>query len=390
MPLTVLHLLPDLAVGGGQVIVRNQIGAAPHGERHIVVSLRGGPLESSFRSTGVAFHVLDVHRRRDLPAACGRLARLARQLEVDVLHVSNTPVERLMAQVVGATLRRPVVNSFMAIATSHQPRRAGEPWRAFAARRLGNIANRVSARTNIAAMTALSDVSRQSHAQALGLPASRIDVVFPGVPDGDPPTPSEMEARRRELDLGGAFPVLICIGRVEPNKGQRDLLPAVLHLSERHPKLRLLVAGEGEDREPLSAAFAAKGVGRHVSFLGRRDDVPALCALSDIVVSTASHEGFGMAVLEAMAARCAVVSYVTDAVAVGEFVDDGVHGRLVAPDPDALAAAIDDLASDEPRLRACAEAAHERATMLSAARAAGVMDGIYRRVTARQAQDDGT
>jgi glycosyltransferase involved in cell wall biosynthesis len=236
----------------------------------------------------------------------------------------------------------------------------------------------VLARAATDRLVALSDTVRRAHAEALGLPCSRIDVVHPGVPSAAPAHPEQLAALRRELRLGDAYPVLLSVGRIEANKGQRDLVPMLARVVSRFPSARLLVAGDGEDREPLAVAMAAAGLDRHATVLGRRDDVAALAEVADMLLSTAHHEGFGMAVLEAMAAGCAVAAYDNDFVAIREFVTDGVSGRLVPEDPAALADAVVGLAADRARLVATGVAARDAAGRFSAARSAQRYGEIYR------------
>jgi glycosyltransferase involved in cell wall biosynthesis len=205
-----------------------------------------------------------------------------------------------------------------------------------------------------------------------------------------PSPPTEALIRTRaDLGLEGAYPVLLSVGRLEANKGQRELVPAFATVAGHHPSARLLIVGEGEDHRALVDEVAAAGLAGQVSVLGRRSDVPVLAALSDVFVSTAHHEGFGMAVLEAMAAGCAVVAYSSDAVAIGEFVEDGVTGRLVAEHPGPLALAIVEVVDDRSALAEMGRRAAAAAAEHTATRSAEAMAAVYRGVAAARSRPRG-
>lgn len=382
-PITVLHLLPDLAVGGGQVIVRNLVSQDVADIRHVVGALADGPLRDSFRASGAPLVVARATRRTGALALLSQVRDVVEWVstfDVDVIHANNTPLDRSVAQAAGAWCRRPVVNTLMAVASSHRPRRQDEALAPFVRRRAGNLANRVLFRSNIAQVTALSRAVARAHAQALRLPVERIAVVGPGLPDVPHPAAAEVTSTRSALGLDGSYPVLLSVGRLERNKGQNELVEAFEQVAHRQPAAHLLLVGEGEDRDLLIDQISASGLTGRASVLGRRDDVPVLAALSDVFVSTAHHEGFGMAVLEAMAAGCAVVAYTNEAVAIGEFVEDGVSGRLVEERPDRLAEAILDLVGDRAALTRAGEAAAAAAAERTVARSAAAMADIYRRV----------
>jgi glycosyltransferase involved in cell wall biosynthesis len=148
--------------------------------------------------------------------------------------------------------------------------------------------------------------------------------------------PVPPDARPRDVSPVRA---LLAVGRLEPQKGYDVLVRAVAEL----PEVRLDIAGEGGQRRLLEELIGALGVGDRVRLLGQRDDVPALLARADAFVHSARWEGFGLVLLEAMAAALPIVA--TEAGAVPEVV--GETALLVPPDdPAALADAIRRLVAD--------------------------------------------
>ena len=108
------------------------------------------------------------------------------------------------------------------------------------------------------------------------------------------------------------------------------------------------MVGEGPDREMLERTIDELKIRDGVTMLGRRDDMPAVYASLDIMVSSSRQEGLPMAILEGMASSLPLV-----ASAVGEVptvVADGVTGLLVpAEDAELLAAGILELLGDRAK-----------------------------------------
>ena len=99
------------------------------------------------------------------------------------------------------------------------------------------------------------------------------------------------------------------------------------------------MAGEGELRPALERIVRKKKLDPAVRFLGYRNDVAAVLASLDIFVHPSLWEGFGLAILEAMAAGKPVIA--TNVSAIPELVLDGYTGILVPPeDPAKLSRAI--------------------------------------------------
>jgi glycosyltransferase involved in cell wall biosynthesis len=108
------------------------------------------------------------------------------------------------------------------------------------------------------------------------------------------------------------------------------------------PDAQLVIAGEGPERDYLAALAGDLGVAGRVILHGFESNIPALLRQFDVYVHPATDEPFGIAVLEAMAAKKTVIATAVDGVP--EIVTDGVTGILVpARDADALASALADV-----------------------------------------------
>jgi glycosyltransferase involved in cell wall biosynthesis len=162
-------------------------------------------------------------------------------------------------------------------------------------------------------------------------------------------------------------------------KGQQELVPAMAKVVASLPGATLLLVGDGENRAKLERLIDEHGLRGRVRLLGHRQDVAALLQLADGLISASRSEGFGMAVLEAMAAAKAVVAVHTPAFE--EFARDGHSAVFVArQDRELLADAIVDVFGDRRRVAALGEAARQDAERFRVEHTAARLLDILERV----------
>lgn len=175
----------------------------------------------------------------------------------------------------------------------------------------------------------------------LGIAAPwKITPIPNGIPQPSPTSPQRRAAVRAELGASDNTILLVTHGRLAPEKGLEDLLQAFSKIASRTDReIRLILAGTGPLRDPLEKAAARMGISGQVTFLGFRQDVTELLAASDIVVLPTWREGLSIALLEAMAAGCCIVT--TSISPNREPTQNGLGALLVPPQaPDRLAEAI--------------------------------------------------
>lgn len=198
--------------------------------------------------------------------------------------------------------------------------------------------------------------------ERVGLPAGKVEVIHYGLDEPphpwgtNPPDPVPADAR-----------VLLCVCRLEPQKGVDVAIRAVEDVPDAH----LVVLGEGPQRPELERLG-----GDRVHLLGRVPDVTAWLRRADLLVHPVRWEGFGLALLEAMLASLPVVA--TRVSSIPEIVVEGETGLLVPPDdPSALAAAVNRVLA-EPGGYGAAGRARARAEF-SVARMADRTLAVYER-----------
>lgn len=115
------------------------------------------------------------------------------------------------------------------------------------------------------------------------------------------------EMTRARLNIAPDRPVVLQVGRMEPQKAPVLLVEAFAQVLRRHPDALLLFAGDGELRPQVESAIVKHGLQRNVRILGFRDDIPDLLAAADLFAFSSLWEAMGRAMVEAMLMGRAVV-----------------------------------------------------------------------------------
>jgi len=159
---------------------------------------------------------------------------------------------------------------------------------------------------------------------------------------------------------GSEGPTILAVGRLHEVKGQDVLIAAMPRILASVPKARLVLAGDGPNRQPLAEQVGALGLGEAVAFIGEVDAaaVRAWFAAADVVVVPSRSEGTPLALLEAMASETAVVASEVGGIPDVVGSDAAV---LVEPEaPEALADAVIALLRDPARRRRLADRGRAR------------------------------
>ena len=194
-----------------------------------------------------------------------------------------------------------------------------------------------------------------------GVARERISVCHNSVAPAAPVGAEEVEALRRKLGLVEGERVILSVGRLSLEKGHTDLVEALGELRRMSPALnfKLVIAGEGPERERAERAAVAAGVADRIIFAGHTNDVRPFYALADVLTLPSHSEGSPLVLLEAMAADLPVVA--TRVGGVPEIVIDEESALLVAPrDARALASALERALTDEGLARTLAANASAR------------------------------
>jgi len=200
-----------------------------------------------------------------------------------------------------------------------------------------------------------------------GVPAERARLLYNSIvaPELPPSRDAARGALRAEFGLPDDALVVGMVARLFENKGQAELLEAMLPILRRDRRAHLLLIGSEYPKphgltERLAETARAGGVLPQVHLPGYRGDVPRILDGLDLFAHPSRSEPFSLAILEAMAHELPVVAWCEGGPA--EIIIDGQTGILVAPlDIDGLTAALDGLLGDGARRAAMGTAGRERA-----------------------------
>ncbi len=370
MTIRVLHVLPDLAVGGGQQVVHDAIASGQRDQFEYQVAFIA-PVDE-MRQRFEAIGIKPIHVGGHNPAiTTARLARLIRRSSADIVHV-HSPVDRKYGHAAALMTGRPVV-SHLHSPWDHRgtriPEGARSPLRLLKQIKAGGrdwIERRV-VENYISVSSAVSEFFADRGLGDVTLIDNGIDVSK--FKSGPHATATARTA------IGVDAPTVMSVARLADGKGHLDLIEALAG-STRHD-WQLVLVGSGPLADDITALAADRGVDDRLHMLGSRDDVPEILPAADIWVLASSTEGLPISVMEAMAAARAIVCYHLPTLA--EMLSDG-SGILIPHEATALASTIDGLLGDEEKRVELGRAAATRSGRHYDARLmASSIEAVYRR-----------
>jgi glycosyltransferase involved in cell wall biosynthesis len=168
------------------------------------------------------------------------------------------------------------------------------------------------------------------------------------------------DAARESLGATEETQLMICVADRASRNRITTALRTVALLAERHPDLRLALAGSGCDDDDTHMHASALGITPLVRFLGERDDLPTLVSAADVGWVAAEGDDGAFACLDFMAARVPVIAERSSLLS--HYVPDGIAGVLLPPaDPSDTAAAVAAFLADHDRRSAMGRAGRTRA-----------------------------
>lgn len=192
-------------------------------------------------------------------------------------------------------------------------------------------------------------------------------------------SPEEARSLREKLDIATDERVLLAVGRLSHEKGHADLISAFGLIVKAHPQTKLVIVGDGPERERLEHQAASSGLGNRIIFTGQISDAPVYYRMADAFVLPSHSEGSPNVLLEAMAASLPVVA--TRVGGVPEIANDEESALLVtARDAQSIADAVIRLLADKELAQRLVAAARERVKDYSPESRLQTLLEIYRRM----------
>jgi N-acetyl-alpha-D-glucosaminyl L-malate synthase BshA len=306
---------------GGSGVVATELGKMMADKGH----------EMHYISSGKPFRFLDVHPNIQFHevkidgyavfkyppfdiALANRIAQVIESEELDLLHVHYA-----VPHAVSAALGKDMANSDIGIITTlhgtdvtilgHDPG-------------LRNTVRYGIEKSTIT--TAVSESLRQETLALIG-PEKELITIYNFI-DEQKYRPVDPGTLKADLGIGIDEKVIIHISNFRKVKRIPDIIDS-FSLVRKELDAKLVLVGDGPERMDMEALVAEKNLQEHVIFTGKRDDLPELLAISDVMFHLSEKEAFGLVLLEALA--CGVPCIATDIGGIPEVIEEGVNGYLV-------------------------------------------------------------
>ncbi len=331
----ILHVVPTLRIAGAESLVVNMLKRFDR----TLIDIRlcvlypcyKTELERELIKERVPVYYLGKHKGLDI-RIIGRINRLLAEFRPDVIHTH------------GYILRYPLMPTLLnripiRIHTLHTLAQHEVGF-------LGKILHWVAFNLFRVLPISVSDFVANSVLEVYGVPSH---VIHNGIPT------HRFNIIKKWTYKEKTEVIFINIGGFRPAKNHRLLVDAFAEAVKKNKNLKLLLVGDGPLRSDMEELVKERGLENNTSFLGSRNDIPFLLEKSDVYISSSEWEGFGLAIVEAMAAGKPIIA--TAVGAVPELVDDEINGLLVpSKDVKALSSAMSKLVNN-PKL--CERMGHE-------------------------------
>jgi len=313
---TIVHVLDSLEVGGlERTVVRLAIAQKESGDQVQVITIfANGPLAEPLTQAGIKITCVNKKNGLDLPAM--KKIRNVISKGVEIIHSHNVlPHYYATMASLGIKVRR--------ISTRHD---MGVHLKG---KRMQFLYNLSLHKTH--SVVSVCEAAKTRFVKEKIIPEEMITVIYNGIPafNGRKEPSKTYSERRQHLKLPASGPIVGSIGRLNAVKDYGTLITAFKEVLKNYPDAKLVIAGDGPERNKLQLQIDALAIGDKVTLLGERHDVEALLEQFDIFALTSLTEGFSVALVEAAWTGLPIVA--TDVGGNSEIVQDGITGYLTEP-----------------------------------------------------------
>jgi glycosyltransferase involved in cell wall biosynthesis len=329
----VLECIRQGQVGGGE---SHLLSLIEHMDRScfepVVLSFTDGPMVDRLKAMGVESHVIYTEKPFDV-GKWGRVKKLLKEQRVDLVHAHGT---RANSNVLWAarSLKIPVVYTVHGWSFHRDQHPLVRNIRIFGEKYLTSRSD-----VNVS-VSASNKQSGKDH-----IPNFESIVINNGIDRRKFSPSNTFRNVREELGIPGEALLVLFIARLTVQKQPLTMIRAFQRCLAQQPDLRLLMVGDGDQRQEAVQLAESLGISDRVIFQRFRQDVPDLLAAADIFVLPSLWEGLPIGLLEAMSMGKAVIA--TNVDGTKEIIRHGENGLLAEPGSiDALSAAILELTGE--------------------------------------------
>ncbi|MFZ5483785.1 MAG: glycosyltransferase [Pseudomonadota bacterium] len=336
--MTVVHVeLGRHLYGGARQVAYLLNGIGPEDGRHVLICLPGSGVERAIANPRVEIRPLAMRGDLDLGFVF-RLRRVLVETGARLMHVHSRKGD-LPALWAARLAGVPAIYSRR---VDNPPNWADRHLKFLLCRRVVTISEGI-----LAVLRGAGVAPDKLHC----IPSAIDTALYPGV--------CSRERFEAEFGLAPGTPTVGMVAQLIERKGHAVLFEALARILPRHPRLRVLIFGQGPLEAELKQRAASLGLADHLHFAGFRRDLPDILPCLSILAHPAWMEGLGVSLLEAAASGVPIVA--CRAGGMPEVVEDGVTGYLIAPgDAPALADRLDRLLDDPEQAAIMGRAGRER------------------------------
>lgn len=335
--INVLHLRDtDVVCGPGKTIIETACAADP---RFYYSSIgifcspgKPNAYLDAAEARGIEVRRLEAERPWD-PRLLSQIAALIRERQIHIVH-SHDYLSDILTRVVARRVHVATMSTVHGWITNTVRSRIKVGISKIALRGLDRV-------------VAVSEETR-SRVEAAGVPASRIVVIHNAiVAKNYCASDYAPGVFRQQIGIATDAILIGNIGRLSPEKGQRDFLLGAAPIAREDARVHLVFAGHGPDALTLQGLVAELGLTGRVTFAGHMKDVRPVYRDLDVLALTSYTEGFPNVVMEALCMDVPVLA--TNVGGVRELMTDGVTGVLVPSGrPDEIEVGLRRLIQDRP------------------------------------------
>lgn len=280
---------------------------------HKVITLKEpGELAPRFISAGIPVDVARCHHLLNIPGAF-RLRKLIREENPDVILTYLFHADIIGRLGLRHTTNAPII-PFLRTTYNHPK---------YLIARISEWLTKPLVKRYLANSEAVKDF----YIRNIGVHPEKITVIPNGIDVGYFDSIIPDQKLRESLGIKSSDFVIICVANLHINKGHRYLLEAFENVFKKHQNTRLLLVGDGTERNNLEKQTQGYASKNNISFLGRRVDVPQLLKISDLFILPTLFEGQSNAIMEAMTSGLPIIT--TDIPENKILIENNIDGLLV-------------------------------------------------------------
>lgn len=278
---------------------------------------QGNPVAAELERIGIPVDLLHIPNLRH-PGNLPKIIQYIRGHKPDIIH-TQLEFANVFGNIAAAMLGIPSVAT---LHTLGAPQKGTEYWR--------SRIEWASLKYFCTRIISVSESAREHHIKHGNIAAKKMVTIYNGIDlTNFHPNGGTEKATRKSLNIPDSACVLLTVAVLREPKGIQYMIEAMPRILAETPNAHYLIVGDGDYGQKLKELSRSLGVEKHVTFAGQRNDIPDILLAGDIFVLPTLIDALPTVLIEAMAARKAIVA--SNVGGVPEIVENEKNGILVEP-----------------------------------------------------------